>query len=77
MAEGFIPLGQWSGSDATKQLEETIKRIQLENSEQQRRIQLENSKQQETMLWWTVISAVCAGGAFAVSLIAFIVSLRH
>jgi hypothetical protein len=30
-----IPLEQWNGSDATKQLEETIKRAQLENSKQQ------------------------------------------
>jgi hypothetical protein len=33
MAEGGIPLGQWSGSDATKQLEETIKSAQLAKSE--------------------------------------------
>ena len=55
------PLGQWSGSDATKQLEEAIKRIQLENS-----------KQQATMLRWTIASALCALGAFILSLVALL-----
>ena len=52
------PLGQWSGSDATKQLEETIKRLQLENS-----------KQQATMLNWTKLAVVFAFGALVLSLI--------
>jgi hypothetical protein len=55
------PLGQWSGSDATKQLEETIKRAQLENA-----------KQQGTMLKWTITSALCALVALIVSLVALL-----
>ena len=53
-----IPLGQWSGSDATKQLEETIKRLQLENS-----------KQQATMLNWTKLAVVFAFWSLVLSLI--------
>ena len=52
------PLGQWSGSDATRQLEETIKRLQLENS-----------KQQATMLEWTKLAVGFAFGALVLSLI--------
>ena len=52
------PLGQWSGSDATKQLEETIKRLQLENS-----------NQQTTMLNWTKLAVVFAFGTLVLSLI--------
>ena len=58
MAEGGIPVGQWSGSDATKQLEETIERLQLENS-----------KQQTTMLNWTKLAVLFAFGALVLSLI--------
>ena len=42
-------------------LEEAIKRIQQENS-----------KQQTTMLRWTIASALCAFGAFIVSLVALL-----
>jgi hypothetical protein len=66
MAQSGIPLGQWSGSDATKGLEETIKRIQMENS-----------KQQTTMLRWTQACGVFAFLAFVVSLAALVVSLVH
>jgi hypothetical protein len=41
-----VPLEQWNGADATKQLEGTIKRAQLENS-----------KQQTTMLRLTIATA--------------------
>jgi hypothetical protein len=60
-----IPLDQWNGSDATKQLEETIKRAQLENS-----------KQQGTMLRWTMITAGFALGALVLSLIQLCVSMK-
>lgn len=56
-----IPLDEFNGSDATKHLEEAIKRIQQENS-----------KQQTTMLRWTIASALCALGAFIVSLVALL-----
>ena len=61
-----IPLDQWNGSDATKQLEETIKRVQLENS-----------KQQGTMLNWTIVSAGCALGALVVALVSLVVTLHR
>jgi hypothetical protein len=60
-----IPLGQWSGSDATKQLEETIKRAQLENA-----------KQQATMLKLTIATAIFAFGAVVLSLIQLCVSMK-
>ncbi len=34
MASGGIPLGQWSGSDATRELQQTIKLYQEQNSRQ-------------------------------------------
>jgi hypothetical protein len=44
-----IPLGEWSGSNATKNLERTIERIQKENAAQSR-----------LMLALTAIAAVAA-----------------
>lgn len=44
-----IPLGQWSGSDATKQLEQTIIKLQEENRARER-----------WMLWLTMIAAIAA-----------------
>jgi hypothetical protein len=44
-----IPLDEWSGSKATKSLEETIKRIDAKNSTAQR--------------WMLVLSAIAAVGA--------------
>ena len=44
-----IPLGQWSGSDATKKLEATVERIQKENAGANR-----------LMLILTAIAAVAA-----------------
>lgn len=73
MAQDHTPLGKWSGSDATEQLEETIKRFQLENSQQQ----VENSQQQATMLWWTKACGIFVFLAVVVSLIALVVSLRR
>jgi hypothetical protein len=60
-----IPLDQWNGSDATKRLEETIKRVQLENS-----------KQQGTMLKLTIATAFFAFGALVLSLIQLCVSMK-
>jgi hypothetical protein len=60
-----IPLDQWNGSNATKQLEETIKRAQLENS-----------KQQGTMLKLTIATAFFAFGALVLSLIQLCVSMK-
>jgi hypothetical protein len=34
MANSRIPLGQWSGSDATKALQDTIEKYQAESSRQ-------------------------------------------
>jgi hypothetical protein len=66
MAESSpIPLGQWSGSDATKQLEETIKSAQLESS-----------KQQKTTLKVAIASAIFAFGALVLSLIQLCVSMK-
>jgi hypothetical protein len=65
MAEGGIPLGQWSGSDATKQLEETIKSAQLANA-----------KQQTTMLRLTIATAFFAFGALVLSLIQLCISVK-
>jgi hypothetical protein len=65
MAEGGIPLGQWSGSDATKQLEETIKSAQLANP-----------KQQTTMLRLTIATAFFAFGALVFSLIQLCLSVK-
>ena len=59
------PLEQWNGADATKQLEETIKRAQLENS-----------KQQTTMLRLTIATAFFAFGALVLSLIQLRISVK-
>jgi hypothetical protein len=60
-----VPLEQWNGADATKQLEETIKRVQLENS-----------KQQATMLRLTIATAFFAFGALVLSLIQLCISVK-
>jgi hypothetical protein len=60
-----VPLEQWNGSDATKQLEETIKSVQLENA-----------KQQGTMLKLTIATAFFAFGALVLSLIQLCVSMK-
>jgi hypothetical protein len=44
-----IPLDEWSGSKATKELQSTIERIERENT-----------RQQKVMLWLTAIAAVAA-----------------
>lgn len=38
MAPGGIPISEWSGSGATKQLEETIKKFNEETSKQTRQL---------------------------------------
>ena len=60
-----VPLEQWNGADATKQLDETIKRAQLENS-----------KQQTTMLRLTIATAFFAFGALVLSLIQLRISVK-
>jgi hypothetical protein len=57
MPEGGMRLAAWNGSDATRQLEETITRIQRQNA-----------SQQKTMLWLTGVSALCAFAAAILSL---------
>jgi len=64
MAQEGIPLGEWSGSNATRQLAETIKRLEKENAEQQTR-----------MLRWTIAAALFAGGALVVSFFSLLVSI--
>jgi hypothetical protein len=56
-----IPLGEWSGSNATKELERTIERIQKENAAQSR-----------LMLALTGIAAVAAVIAAAPVVVAWL-----
>ena len=42
MAPGGVPLPEWSGSGATKQLEETIKKFNEETSKQNRQLLIWN-----------------------------------
>jgi hypothetical protein len=64
MTQVGIPIGEWSGGDATRQLEETIKRIEKENADQQAR-----------MLRWSIAAALLAGGALLVSVASLLVSI--
>jgi hypothetical protein len=65
MGEGGIPLSQWNGSDATKQLEETLKRISRITRSSKRRC-----FGGRRLAGFTFLAVV-------VSLVALVVSLHH
>lgn len=64
---GGIPLGQWSGSDATNALRETIERLSSAADAQTR----EMVRMTRWIMWLTVVMTVGVAAQIVIGLLAF------